>query len=76
MRISLRSTCPHPRRALIRSATVSTILLESWASLEMDGFDLAFLAIRAMISAASSAVVLAIGRSFRRSRRIVMETPR
>src|SRR4030095_15317495 len=32
-----------PRRAIIRSATVSTILLEWWAYQELDGFDLGFL---------------------------------
>jgi hypothetical protein len=61
-----------PRRAIIRSATVSTILLESWAYVIMDGFDFGFLAILAVISTASAAIVVAIVRSFRRSKRIVM----
>jgi hypothetical protein len=60
-----------PRRAIIRSAVVSTILLQTWAYIEMSGFDFGFLAILAVISTASSAVVVAIVRSFRRSRRIV-----
>jgi Flp pilus assembly protein protease CpaA len=61
-----------PRRAIIRSATLSTLLLESWAYMVMGGCDFGFLAILAVISTASAAVVVAIVRSFRRSRRIVM----
>jgi H+/Cl- antiporter ClcA len=60
-----------PRRAVIRSAVVSTVLLQMWAYMEI-GFDFGFLAILAVISTASAAVVVAIVRSFRRSRRIVM----
>ena len=60
-----------PRRAIIRSATVSTILLEWWAYQELDGFDLGFFAILAVISTASAAIVVVIVRSFRRTRRIV-----
>jgi len=44
-----------PRRAIIRSATVSTILLEWWAYQDLDGFDLGFFAILAVISTASVA---------------------
>jgi hypothetical protein len=61
-----------PRRAIIRSAVVSTFLLQMWAYVEMDGFDFGFLAILAVISTASAAVVVAIVRSFRRSRRSAM----
>ena len=43
-----------PRRAIIRSATVSTILLEWWAYQELDGFGLGFFAILAVISTASA----------------------
>ena len=60
-----------PRRAIIRSAALSTILLEIWAYAALGGFDLGFLAILALISTVSSAVVVAIVGSFRRSRRIV-----
>ena len=60
-----------PRRAIIRSAALSTILLEIWAYVALGGFDLGFLAILAVISTVSSAVVVAIVGSFRRSRRIV-----
>ena len=61
-----------PRRAIVRSAVLSTVLLKMWAYVEMDGFDFGFLAILAVISTASAAAVVAIVRSFRRSRRIVM----
>ena len=59
------------RRAIVRSAVLSTILLKFWAYLEM-GFDFGFLAILAVISTCSAAVVVAIVSSFRRSRQIVM----
>ena len=61
-----------PRRAIIRSAVVSTVFLQMWGYLEMDGFDFGFLAILAVISTCSAVIVVAIVRSFRRSRRIVM----
>ncbi len=60
-----------PRRAIIRSAVLSTFFLQMLAYLAMDGFDFGFLAILAVISTASAAIVVAVVRSFRRSRRIV-----
>lgn len=63
---------PSRRRAIIRSAVLSTVVLQSWAYLGLDGFDLGFLAILAVISTCSAAVVVTIVRSFRRSRQIVI----
>ena len=60
-----------PRRAIIRSAVLSTFFLQMLAYMAMDGFDFGFLAILAVISTCSAAIVVAIVRSFRRSRRIV-----
>jgi hypothetical protein len=60
------------RRAIIRSATLSAMLLEWRAYQELDGFDLGFFAILTAISTASAAIVVVIVRSFRRSRRIVI----
>ena len=53
------------RRAVIRSATLSTMLLEWWAYQELDGFDLGFFAILAAISTAVEAEGLGFRRAWR-----------
>ena len=63
---------PSRRRAIVRSAVLSTVILKFGVYLAMGRFDLGFLAILAVISTFSAVVVVAIVRSFRRSREIVM----